>query len=82
MFGGSEDLAGMCPHTLMREQLEDHLNHHRNLALLGKILNETYAPLKSLARLPTTPQVNVVSLLCSKRCSEKKALFFIESATF
>jgi hypothetical protein len=80
MFGGSEDLAGMCPHTLMREQLEDHLNHHRNLALLGKILNETYAPLKSLARLPTTPQVYVASLL--RKEVQKQAWFFIESATF
>ena len=42
----------------MREELEDHLNQHKNLALLGKILHETYAPLKSLARLPTTPQVD------------------------
>jgi hypothetical protein len=66
MFGGSEDLAGMCPHTLMREQLEDHLNHHKNLALLGKILNETYAPLKSLARLPTTPQVIAAFVLGTK----------------
>jgi hypothetical protein len=43
----------------MREELEDNLNEHKNLALLGKILHETYAPLKSLARLPATPQVDL-----------------------
>jgi len=57
LFGGVDEYASICPHTLMREELEDHLNEHKNLALLGKILHETYAPLKSLARLPTTPQV-------------------------
>jgi hypothetical protein len=39
------------------------LNEHKNLALLGKILHETYAPLRSLARLPTTPQVLLLPLL-------------------
>ena len=59
IFCGMEEHAAMCPHTLMREQLEDQLNQNKNLALLAKILHETYAPLKSLARLPTTPQVVV-----------------------
>ena len=45
----------MCPHNLTKTQLEHHLNHHRNLALLGKILHETYGATKALARLPTTP---------------------------
>ena len=45
----------MNPHCLMRTQLEIQLNKERNLALLGKILTETWCPVKSLSRLPTTP---------------------------
>ena len=52
---GIKQSAGMCPHNLTKTQLEHHLNHHRNLALLGKILHETYGATKALARLPTTP---------------------------
>ena len=45
----------MCPHSLVKNQLEQHLNKHKNLALLGKILHETYGAVKALSRLPTTP---------------------------
>ena len=45
----------MCPHNLTKTQLEHHLNQHRNLALMGKILHETFGATKALARLPTTP---------------------------
>ena len=45
----------MCPHSLIKNQLEQHLNQNRNLALLGKILHETYGAIKALARLPSTP---------------------------
>ena len=48
----------MCPHSLVKNQLEQHLNQHRNLALLGKILHETYGAIKALARLPSTPRTN------------------------
>ncbi len=58
-FGGVDDLAGSCPHSLVREQLEHHLNRHRDLALTLKIMHETYAPLASLCRLPRTPQMGV-----------------------
>ena len=44
---------------LLQDQLEDHLNSNRNLALLAKILHETYMPLRSLCRLPNTPQMGV-----------------------
>jgi hypothetical protein len=50
-----QDAAGMCPHNLVRSQLEQHLNKTRNLAELGKILHETYGAVKALARLPNTP---------------------------
>ena len=58
-FGGHQDLAGSCPHVVVKDQLEDHLNANRNLALLAKILHETYMPLRSLCRLPNTPQMGV-----------------------
>lgn len=59
LFGGVKELSAMCPHNLVKEQLENHLNTHRNLALLAKILHETYAPLKSISNLPTIPQMGV-----------------------
>ena len=58
IFGGTEENSGMCPHNLIKTQLEHHLNQNRNLALLGKVLHETYGAVKALARLPVTP-VNV-----------------------
>ncbi len=45
-FGGLEELSGMCPHAMVKEQLEHHLNQNRNLALVAKILHETYGPIK------------------------------------
>lgn len=58
-FGGLDDLSGMCPHALVHEQLEHHLNRHRALALTLKVMQETYAPLKSICRLPRVPQMGV-----------------------
>ena len=58
-FGGHQDLAGPCPHIVVKDQLEDHLNSNKNLALLAKILHETYMPLRSVCRLPNTPQMGV-----------------------
>lgn len=46
-------------HSLMREQLEAHLNRHRNLAQIVHILHETYEPLLSISKLPTIPQLGV-----------------------
>lgn len=53
-FGASQGL-GDNPHSLVKVQLELHLNRERNLALLGKILTETLVPLKCVSRLPSTP---------------------------
>ena len=55
IFGGIKEAAAMSPHNLIKTQLEHHLNQHRNLALLGKILHETYGATRALVRLPTTP---------------------------
>lgn len=44
---------------MMRDQLQSHLNHHCSLAQIVHILNETYQPLSSIARLPILPQLGI-----------------------
>lgn len=46
-------------HSIMKEQLEAHLNRHKNLAQIIHILNETLQPLTSISKLPTIPQLCV-----------------------
>lgn len=46
-------------HSIMKEQLEAHLNRHRNLAQLIHILHETLQPLTSISKLPIIPQLCV-----------------------
>lgn len=49
------------PHTLMRIQLQQYMNSPEgSLDSLVKLLNDTYEPLYSLTKLPTTPQLGVV----------------------
>ena len=59
IFGGDGAASGMCPHVIVKDQLVEHLNHNQNLALLGKILHETYTVVLAMSRLPSTPQVGV-----------------------
>lgn len=46
-------------HSMMREQLQSHLNRHYNLAQIVHILHETYQPLSSIAKLSIIPQLGV-----------------------
>lgn len=46
-------------HSLIKEQLEAHLNRHRNLAQIIHLLHETYQPIISISKLPTLPQLGV-----------------------
>lgn len=46
-------------HSVVREQLTAHLNTRHNLAQLVQLLNETYQPLASIARLPIMPLLGV-----------------------
>lgn len=48
-------------HTLVQEQLEDHLNRNKNLAQLVQVLHETYPPLVSINKLPFMPHLFVVN---------------------
>lgn len=52
----------------MKEQLEAHLNRHRNLAQLIHILHETLQPLTSISKLPTIPQLCVYNSVWFKIC--------------
>lgn len=46
-------------HTIMREQLQAHLNKHHNLSQIVHIIHETYQPLSSIAKLPIIPQLGM-----------------------
>ncbi|KYN27989.1 Mediator of RNA polymerase II transcription subunit 14 [Trachymyrmex cornetzi] len=46
-------------HSIMKEQLEAHLNRYTNLAQIIHILNETLQPLTSISKLPSIPQLCV-----------------------
>lgn len=48
-------------HTLVKDQLEHHLNKNKNLTQLIYILHETYAPLLSLNKLPSIPHLSVLA---------------------
>lgn len=64
-FGAANN--ALNAHSLIREQLEAHLNQYRNLAQIVQLLYETYEPLISISKLPTLPQLgifNTVSILC------------------
>lgn len=55
IFNGGN--SAINAHSIMREQLQAHLNHHFSLAQIAHILHETYQPLSSIARLPIVPQL-------------------------
>ncbi|XP_053982530.1 mediator of RNA polymerase II transcription subunit 14 isoform X1 [Hylaeus anthracinus] len=59
IFGKSPTSTITNAHSIMKEQLEAHLNRHRNLAQLAHILHETLQPLTSISKLPTIPQLCV-----------------------
>ncbi|CAH1996692.1 unnamed protein product [Acanthoscelides obtectus] len=56
-FGAANN--ALNAHSLIEEQLESHLNEHRNLAQVIQLLHETYEPLLSISKLPTSPQLGV-----------------------
>lgn len=48
-------------HTLVKSHLEAFLNQHSSSILLVQVLNETYEPLGSISKLPTSPHFGVIS---------------------
>ncbi|XP_012231892.1 mediator of RNA polymerase II transcription subunit 14 isoform X4 [Linepithema humile] len=59
VFGRSPTNTVTNAHSIMKEQLEAHLNRHTNLAQIIHILNETLQPLTSISKLPSIPQLCV-----------------------
>lgn len=57
IFNGGN--AAINAHTIMREQLQAHLNRHHNLSQIVHIIHETYQPLSSIAKLPIIPQLGI-----------------------
>ena len=55
-FGGIRSCAGMSPHAMIKDQIGSALNSNHNLALMSKVLDETFHACLSLSRLPSTPQ--------------------------
>ena len=58
---GCSGQLGSNPHSPIREQLEFFLNKERSCGYLARVLHETYEPLASLAKLPSTLQLGVLS---------------------
>ncbi|XP_028152767.1 mediator of RNA polymerase II transcription subunit 14 isoform X2 [Diabrotica virgifera virgifera] len=56
-FGATN--SALNAHSMIQEQLESHLNEHRNLAQIIQLLHETYEPLLSISKLPTIPQLGI-----------------------
>lgn len=46
-------------HSMMRDQLQAHLNHNYSLSQIIHILNETYQPLSSICKLNIIPQLGI-----------------------
>lgn len=57
IFNGGN--SAINAHTIMREQLQAHLNRHHNLSQTVHIIHETYQPLSSIAKLPIIPQLGI-----------------------
>lgn len=55
-YGGN---LALNAHSIMRDQLQAHLNHHYNLAQIVYTLHETYQPLRSIAKLPILPHLGI-----------------------
>lgn len=64
VFGANNQTANA--HSLIKEQLEAHLNRHRNLAQIIHLLHETYQPILSISKLPTLPQLGVHNNVSNK----------------
>lgn len=52
-------------HSMMREQLQSHLNRHISLAQIVILLHETYQPLSSIAKISIIPQLGVPVSSCT-----------------
>ena len=57
---GCSGQLGSNPHSPIREQLEFFLNQQKSVGYLAQVLHETYEPLASIAKLPSTLHLGVL----------------------
>lgn len=51
--------AAVSAHSLMRDQLQSHLNAHYNLTQVVHMLHESYEPLSAVAKLAVMPHLGI-----------------------
>ncbi|TDG47352.1 hypothetical protein AWZ03_006211 [Drosophila navojoa] len=52
-------ISAVNAHSMMRDQLAQHLNQQHSLTSIAHILHETYNPMSSIAKLPVIPVLGV-----------------------
>lgn len=52
-------MSAVNAHSMMRDQLAQHLNQQHSLTQIAQILHETYNPLSSVAKLPVLPFLGI-----------------------
>ncbi|XP_017066396.1 mediator of RNA polymerase II transcription subunit 14 [Drosophila eugracilis] len=52
-------MSAVNAHSMMRDQLAQHLNQQHSLTQIAQILHETYNPLSSIAKLPVLPFLGI-----------------------
>lgn len=52
-------ISAVNAHSMMRDQLAQHLNQHHSLTTIAHILHETYNPMSSIAKLPVLPLLGI-----------------------
>lgn len=57
VFTGSN--SAVSAHSLMRDQLQSHLNAHYSLAQTVHMLHETYEPMSAVAKLSVMPHLGI-----------------------
>jgi len=75
--GGMSAVNG---HSMMRDQLAQHLNQQHSITQIAQILHETYNPLSSIAKLPVLPFLGIPVSTFSCYASNIITLFFDSSA--
>lgn len=49
------------PHTIVAAQLQHEFNQHHSIAALMQVLHDTYAPLLTISKLPSAPELGVIN---------------------
>ncbi|XP_001354245.3 mediator of RNA polymerase II transcription subunit 14 isoform X1 [Drosophila pseudoobscura] len=52
-------MSAVNAHSMMRDQLAQHLNQQHSLTQIAQILHETYNPMSSIAKLPVLPFLGI-----------------------